>query len=67
MSDSTVRGEPVHMARELRVIEVFVCRGKSTEETPWRHVHQYWSMDGELLAEHDPNVAILVKNGSAVD
>lgn len=29
-------------------------KGKGTEDSPLRRVTQYWSTDGELLAEVDP-------------
>ena len=30
------------------------CRGKGVESDPSRRITQYWSMQGELLAEDDP-------------
>ncbi len=42
----------------VRVIEVVVTtlmvRGAGTDADPKRRVTQYWSRDGELLAESDP-------------
>ena len=31
-----------------------LVRGKGTKEDPVRVVEQYWSLDGEFLAENDP-------------
>ncbi len=42
------------MARVIEVIETDICRGKGTKEDRCRRVMQYWSRDGELLAERDP-------------
>ena len=42
------------MAKVIQVIEVEVMRGKGTEDSVLRGVMQYWSLDGELLAENDP-------------
>lgn len=44
-------------ARVIRVIETEAMRGDGGDETPERRcrtVKQYWSFDGELLAEYDP-------------
>lgn len=41
-----------------KLIQVIVTelelRGKGTEGSPLRRITQYWSTDGELLAEKDP-------------
>ena len=37
----------------IEVIEVDFCRGKGNEIDPYRRVKQYFSKDGELLAERD--------------
>lgn len=47
------RGQPIHSAKVVQVIEVRVNRGAGTEEDPCRIVTQYWSQKGELLAESD--------------
>lgn len=47
------KGQPIHSARMMEVIEVKVTRGVGTEENPCRIVTQYWSQRGELLAESD--------------
>ena len=42
------------MAKVIQVIETEITRGKGIEGDPIRGVTQYWSLDGDLLAEHDP-------------
>ena len=37
-----------------RVIQVIETRGKGTLDDLSRQVVQYWSVEGELLAEKDP-------------
>lgn len=49
--------EPMGMdgARAIAVIETTIARrGKGVEGDPIRLITQYWSMDGQLLAERDP-------------
>ena len=41
-------------ARVVEVIETRSLRGEGTENDLCREVVQYWSFDGELLAENDP-------------
>lgn len=42
-------------ARVIQVVETTLeRRGKGVEGDPIRIITQYWSMDGELLAEVDP-------------
>ena len=43
------------MAKLVQVIQVETLRGAGTEDDVARLVTQYWSKDGVLLAEHDPN------------
>ena len=38
----------------ILVIESSICRGKGTKEDPCRTVNQYYTLDGQLLAENDP-------------
>lgn len=42
---------------EVKVINVIrttlLQRGEGTEKDPIRRIEQYWSLDGELLWEHD--------------
>lgn len=40
-------------ARVIQVIETMALRGKGTEDDKCRQVKQYWSFNGELLAEND--------------
>lgn len=37
----------------IPVIYVLSRRGDGTNDNPVRHVHQYWSEEGNLLAEKD--------------
>lgn len=39
----------------VEVIHVEATRGKGTKDDPVRIVHQYWSKEGNLLAEQDAN------------
>jgi hypothetical protein len=42
-------------ARVIQVIETGLdLRGKGVEGDPVRRITQYWTLDGELLAEVDP-------------
>lgn len=41
-------------AEVIQVIKTTAARGRGTESDPCRIVTQYWSLVGELLAEHDP-------------
>ncbi|HAB60881.1 MAG TPA: carboxypeptidase [Lachnospiraceae bacterium] len=42
-------------ARVIQVIETKALRGSGDSEADMcRTVTQYWSLEGELLAEHDP-------------
>lgn len=38
----------------IQVVETLCARGAGTDESPVRTVVQYWSMEGKLLAENDP-------------
>ena len=40
-------------AKLILVIATESLRGQGTEEDPVRIVKQYWSLDGEMLAEAD--------------
>lgn len=43
-------------ARVIQVIETDLeLRGDGTHNAPFRRVRQYWTLDGTLLAEVDPN------------
>lgn len=42
-------------ARVIQVIETATLIGTGdNNDDPCRIIRQYWSMEGELLAEHDP-------------
>jgi hypothetical protein len=40
-------------AKVIQVIEVFTTRGEGVSGDPVRVVRQYYSLEGELLAERD--------------
>ena len=46
------------MLKEVEVIKVvrteLLRRGEGTPKSPIRRVEQFWSFDGKLLAENDP-------------
>lgn len=44
---------PASHAELVEVIYVISSRGSGTDLDPVRHVLQYWSKDGRLLAEYD--------------
>lgn len=48
-----VRMEMPESVAPMQVIQVIGCRGAGTAEDPVRHVYQYYSMDGRMLAERD--------------
>ena len=39
----------------IEVIETWEKRGKGTNDDIVRNVHQFWSKEGELLMENDPD------------
>lgn len=41
-------------AKVLSVIEIKCSRGAGSKMNPVRNVSEYWSFDGEKLAENDP-------------
>lgn len=41
-------------AKKIEVIETRLLRRGNGKSTPIRIITQYWSLDGELLAEVDP-------------
>lgn len=41
-------------AKVIQVIETTSLRGTGSEDDKCRPVTQYWSLDGNLLAENDP-------------
>ena len=40
-------------AKVRTVIETVALKGNDTKESPLRLIQQYWSLEGELLAEKD--------------
>lgn len=44
---------PVNSVREVTLIEVVVVVGDGTKANPVRYLRQYWTKEGELLAECD--------------
>lgn len=45
--------KPTSSAKVITVIETVSVIGSGTPENPLRHMTRYWSLDGDLLAEHD--------------
>lgn len=43
----------------INVVEVKAKRGLGIEKDPVREITQYWDMDGNLLAERDPDPQLL--------
>ena len=41
-------------ARVIQVIETVSLAGHGTDTNPVYEVHQYWTLDGDLLAKNDP-------------
>jgi len=41
------------MPKIIECIESVITRGKGTEDSPARSVFQYYTLDGEFLAERD--------------
>lgn len=54
MGKTKSRPRGTDCARVTTVIVTKSLRGSGTEEDPCRTVTQYWSFDGNLLAENDP-------------
>lgn len=44
---------PVDSVREVTLIEVVAVVGEGTDADPVRYLRQYWTKEGELLAECD--------------
>lgn len=44
----------VDSVQMVQVIETKSQRGSGSDANPYRTVTQYWSPDGEFLAENDP-------------
>lgn len=45
--------EPVREVKEITVIKVTTLRGEGTKDDPCREAHEYFTPDGQKLAEHD--------------
>lgn len=43
-------------ARVIQVIETVTLAGDGTNANPVYEVHQYWSLDGKLLAKSEPPI-----------
>lgn len=50
----TARPRGTDSARVIQVIVTEAIEGRGVDGDPVRIVHQYWSLDGELLAKVDP-------------
>ena len=46
--------ERLNKVEVMEVIHVSITRGDGSKDDAVRIVDQYWSLDGELLAENDP-------------
>lgn len=55
---STASPRGTSSAKVIQVIRTTAMRGKGNEDDPCRIVIQYWSLDGEMLAECDPESKI---------
>jgi hypothetical protein len=53
LEKSTARPNGTSSAEVIQVIKTTATRGSGSEDDPCRIVIQYWSFEGELLAEHD--------------
>lgn len=61
---NTVRPNGTDSARVIQVIETKSNRGKGTLDDLSRQVVQYWSLEGQLLAERDSHTT---KNEQSAD
>lgn len=52
----------VDEARLIQVIETKAARGAGTDEQPVRIVRQYWTPEGEFLAEFDPCAIVILED-----
>jgi hypothetical protein len=56
MNECEARTAGAHVgARVIHVIATESVRGQGTKDNPSRVVRSYFSLDGTLLAEHDPS------------
>lgn len=49
----TARPRGTDSAKVIQVIETISLRGSGTDKDPVRAVKQFWSFDGDLIAESD--------------
>lgn len=54
-----VRADGPKSVRVISVIEVKANRGLGIEKDPVREITQYWDIEGNLLAERDPDPQLL--------
>ena len=54
VNNRSARPRGTDLSRVIQVIETLSLRGRGTEEDKCRMVRQYWSLEGKMLAEHDP-------------
>lgn len=52
----TVHPRGMDSAKVIQVIQTTALIGDGTESDPNRFVTQYWSLEGNLLAQFDPEV-----------
>ena len=58
-----VRADGPKSVRVISVIEVKANRGLGIKDDPVREITQYWDMDGNLLAERDPDPQFAFRSG----
>ena len=51
--EMNVKKESPRKVELVEVIHVVIARGKGTKDDPVHLVNQYWSKEGELLAEKE--------------
>lgn len=49
-----IQGDRLHAVKVMEVIVTTECRGEGTPDNIAREVTKYWTLDGQILAEHDP-------------
>lgn len=59
------RANGVKEAKVIQVIETKATRGLGTEKDPVRVVTQYWDLNGNFLAEMDPELCIPLAGAEA--
>lgn len=56
-ANKNVRPRGTDSAKVIQVIETISLKGSGTDTDPVRAVKQFWSFDGELIAENDPFIS----------